>query len=72
MRGWHLVLVLFSSLVDNQYLQKSKVLYTFTPNKFHAYLLTLLNHSGSLMTLKHISCVYVKSVDSIGQTFSAK
>ena len=25
-------------LVDNQYQQKSEVLYTFTPNKSHAYL----------------------------------
>ena len=27
------------NLVDNQYQQKSEVLYTFTPNKFYAYLL---------------------------------
>ena len=29
------------NLVDNQYQQKSEVLYTFTPNKSHAYLLTV-------------------------------
>ena len=27
------------NLVDNQYQKKSEVLYTFTPNKFYAYLL---------------------------------
>ena len=26
------------NLVDNQYQQKSEVLYTFTPNKFYTYL----------------------------------
>ena len=29
------------NLVDNQYQQKSEVLYTFTPNKSHAYLLNV-------------------------------
>ena len=29
------------SLVDTQYQQKSEVLYTFTPNKFYAYLLNV-------------------------------
>ena len=29
------------NLVDNQYQRKSKVLYTFTPNKSHAYLLNV-------------------------------
>ena len=33
---------------------------------------TLSNHSGSLMTLDHISCVYVKSVDLVAQIFSTK
>ena len=29
------------NLVDNQYLQKSEVLYTFSPNKSYAYLLNV-------------------------------
>ena len=29
------------NLVDNQYQRKSKILYTFTPNKSHAYLLNV-------------------------------
>ena len=29
------------NLVDNQYQQKSKVLYSFTPNKSYAYLLNV-------------------------------
>ena len=29
------------NLVDNQYQRKSKVLYTFTPNKSYAYLLNV-------------------------------
>ena len=32
------VVLLQCNLVDNQYQQKSEVLYTFTPNKFYAYL----------------------------------
>ena len=38
------------NLVDNQYQQKSKVLYTFLPNKSYAYLLNV--ESSSLMLLK--------------------
>ena len=29
------------NLVDNQYQQKPELLYTFTPNKFYAYLLNV-------------------------------
>ena len=38
------------NLVDNQHEEKSEVLYTFTPNKFYAYLLNL--ESGSSVFLK--------------------
>ena len=39
------------NLADNQYQQKSKVLYTFTPNKPYAYLLNVeLNNLLSLKT----------------------
>ena len=46
------------NLVDNQYQQKYEVLYTFTPNKSYAYLLTLSvrapqnaqTHSNNLFT----------------------
>ena len=33
------VVLVQCNLVDNQYQQKSEVLYTFTPNKSYAYLL---------------------------------
>ena len=35
------VVIVQCNLVDNQYQQKSDVLYTFTPNKFYAYLLII-------------------------------
>ena len=35
------VLLVQRNLADNQYQQKSEVLYTFTPNKFYAYLLNV-------------------------------
>ena len=37
-------------LADNQYQQKSEVLYTFTPNKFYAYLLNV--ESSNFVFLK--------------------
>ena len=38
------------NLADNQYQQKSEVLYTFTPNKFYAYLLNV--ESSNFVFLK--------------------
>ena len=35
------VVLVQCKLVDNQYQQKSEVLYTFTPNKSYAYLLNV-------------------------------
>ena len=35
------VVLVHCNLVDNQYQQKSEVLYTFTPNKSYAYLLNI-------------------------------
>ena len=35
------VVLVQCNLVDNQYQQKSEVLYTFTPNKSYAYLLNV-------------------------------
>ena len=35
------VVLVQRNLADNQYQQKSEVLYTFTPNKFYAYLLNV-------------------------------
>ena len=35
------VVLVQCNLVDNQYQQKSEVLYTFTPNKYYAYLLNV-------------------------------
>ena len=35
------IVLIQCNLVDNQYQQKSEVLYTFTPNKSYAYLLNV-------------------------------
>ena len=35
------ILLVQCNLIDNQYQQKSEVLYTFTGNKFYAYLLNV-------------------------------
>ena len=35
------IVLVQSNLVDNQYEQKSEVLYIFTPNKYYAYLLNV-------------------------------
>ena len=40
LEGAEVVLVQYN-LVDNQYPQKSEVLYTFAPNKFYVYLLNV-------------------------------
>ena len=45
-------------LVDNQYQQKSKVLYTFTPDKSYAYLLNV--EPSNLMFLKTCNAVFVE------------
>ena len=43
--------------VDNQYQQKSEVLYTFSPNKFYAYLLNVEpSNSVFLKTYKTTNC----------------
>ena len=44
------VVLVQSNLVDSQYQQKSKVLYTFTPNKSYAYLLNV--EPSNLVLLK--------------------
>ena len=44
------VVLVQSNLVDNQYQQKSKVLYTFTPNRSYAYLLNV--EPSNLVLLK--------------------
>ena len=35
------VVLIQCNLIDNQYQQKSEILYTFTSNKFYAYLLNV-------------------------------
>ena len=52
------------NLVDNQYQQKSEVLYTFLPNKFYAYLLNF--EPSNLVFLK----TYNTEIDEIIITFS--
>ena len=54
------------NLVDNQYQQKSEVLYTFTPNKSYAYLLNV--ESSNLVFLK----TYNTEFDEIIITFTDK
>ena len=44
------VVLVQCNLPDNQYQQKSDVLYTFTPSKSHAYLLNV--ESSNLLCLK--------------------
>ena len=51
-------------LVDNQYQQKSEVLYTFTPNKFYAYLLNV--ESSNFVFLK----IYTIEFDETIITFT--
>ena len=52
------------NLVDNQYQQKSEVLYTFTPNKSCAYLLNV--EPSNLVLLK----TYDAEFDDITITFT--
>ena len=47
------VVLVQCNLVDNQYQQKSEVLYTFMPNKFYAYLLNV--EPSNLVSLKTLS-----------------
>ena len=56
--------VVLVRLVDNQYQQKSKVLYTFTPNKSYAYLLNV--EPSNLVFLK----TYITEFDEIIITFT--
>ena len=51
-------------LADNQYQQKSEVLYTFTPNKFYAYLLNV--ESSDFVFLK----IYTIEFDETIITFT--
>ena len=52
------------NLADNQYQQKSEVLYTFTPNKFYAYLLNV--ESSNFVFLK----IYTIEFDETIITFT--
>ena len=47
-------------LVDNQYQQKSKVLYTFTPNKSYVYLLNV--EPSNIVILKTYSTEFDKII----------
>ena len=58
------VVLVQCSLVDNQYQQKSEVLYTFTPNKSYAYLLNV--EPCNLVFLK----TYNTEFDKIITTFT--
>ena len=58
------VLLVQCNIVDNQYKQKSEVLYTFTLNKFYAYLLNV--EPSNLVFLK----TYNAEFDEIIITFT--
>ena len=58
------VVLVQCNLVDNQYLQKSEVLYSFTPNKSYAYLLNV--ELSNLVFLK----TYSTEFDEIIITFT--
>ena len=58
------VVLVQCNLVDNQYQQKSEVLYTFTPNKSYAYLLNV--EPSNLVFLK----TYNTEFDEIIITFT--
>ena len=64
------VVLVQSSLVDNQYQQKSEVLYTFTLNKSYAYLLNV--EPSNLMFLKIYNTefdeIMIKFTDQNGRT----
>ena len=52
------VVLVQCNLVDNQYQQKSEVLYSFTPNESYAYLTNV--EPSNLVFLKHL---LIKMVD---------
>ena len=58
------VVLVHCNLADNQYQQKSEVLYTFTPNKSYAYLLNV--EPSNLVYLK----TYNTEFDGITVTFT--
>ena len=63
------VVVVQCNLVDNQYQQKLKVLYTFMPNKFYAYLVNI--EPSNLVFLKTYKTdsdeIITKFMDNIGR-----
>ena len=54
------VVLVQCNLVDNQYQQKSEVLYTFTPNKSYAYLLNV--EPSNLVFLKTYNTEFDKII----------
>ena len=56
------VVLIQCNLVDNQYQQVFKVLFTFTSNKSYAYLLNV-EPSNVLFFVKHIRLILIKFTD---------
>ena len=54
------VVLVQCDLVDNQYQQKSEVLYTFTPNKSYAYLVNV--EPSNLVFLKPYNTDFVDNI----------
>ena len=54
------VVLVQRNLVDNQYQQKSEVLYTFSPNKSYAYLLNI--EPSNLLFLKTYNTDFVEII----------
>ena len=60
------VVLIHCNLVDNQYQQRSEVLYTFTPNKSYAYLLNVKPSNSVFLN------TYKTELDEIIITFTDK
>ena len=60
------VVLIHCNLVDNQYQQRSEVLYTFTPNKSYAYLLNVKPSNSVFLN------TYKTELDEIITTFTDK
>ena len=59
------------NLVDNQYQQKSEVLYTFTPNESHAYLINIEPNNFQIISKEFLK-TYNSEFDEIIITFTDK
>ena len=68
------VVLVHCNLIDKKYQQKSEVLYTFTPNKFHVYLLNV--EPSNLGFLKTYNTwfreIFIKFTDQNGRALEVE